>query len=77
MKIAIIGGGASGMVCAFEAKHRDNEVLLFEQNELLGRKLRTTGNGRGNLAHENISPKNFHTTSPHILKAWLGQVNFQ
>lgn len=77
MKIAIIGGGASGMVCAFEAKHRDNEVLLFEQNELLGRKLRTTGNGRGNLAHENISPQNFHTTSPHILKAWLGQVNFQ
>ena len=77
MKIAIVGGGASGMVCAFEAKHRDNEVLLFEQNELLGRKLRTTGNGRGNLAHENISPKNFHTTSPHILKAWLGQVNFQ
>ena len=77
MKIAIIGGGASGMVCAFEAKHRDNEVLLFEQNELLGRKLRTTGNGRGNLAHENISPKNFHTTSPHILKAWLGQLNFQ
>ena len=77
MKIAIIGGGASGMVCAFEAKHRDNEVLLFEQNELLGRKLRTTGNGRGNLAHENISPKNFHTTSPHILKAWLEQVNFQ
>ena len=77
MKIAIIGGGASGMVCAFEAKHKDNEVLLFEQNESLGRKLRTTGNGRGNLAHEKISPKNFHTTSPHVLKTWLTRLSFE
>lgn len=77
MKIAIIGGGASGMVCAFEAKHKDNEVLIFEQNELLGRKLRTTGNGRGNLAHEKISPKNFHTTSPHVLKTWLARLPFE
>lgn len=77
MKIAIIGGGASGMVCAFEAKHEHNEVLLFEQNEVLGRKLRTTGNGRGNLAHENISPKNFHTMSPHVLKTWLARLSFE
>ena len=77
MKIAIVGGGASGMVCAFEAKHEHNEVLLFEQNEVLGRKLRTTGNGRGNLAHENISPKNFHTTSPHVLKTWLARLSFE
>ena len=77
MKIAIIGGGASGMVCAFEAKHKDNEVLLFEQNKSLGRKLRTTGNGRGNLAHEKISPKNFHTTSPHVLKTWLARLPFE
>ena len=77
MKIAIIGGGASGMVCAFEAKHKDNEVLIFEQNELLGRKLRTTGNERGNLAHEKISPKNFHTTSPHVLKTWLARLPFE
>ena len=67
MKIAIIGGGASGMVCAFEAKHRDNEVLLFEQNELLGRKLRTSGFGRGNLEHEIMSATYFLTTSPLIL----------
>ena len=77
MKIAIIGGGASGMVCAFEAKHEYNEVLLFEQNEVLGRKLRTTGNGRGNLAHEKISPKNFHTMSPHVLKTWLARLSFE
>lgn len=77
MKIAIVGGGASGMVCAFETKHEHNEVLLFEQNEVLGRKLRTTGNGRGNLAHENISPKNFHTTSPHVLKTWLARLSFE
>lgn len=77
MKIAIVGGGASGMVCAFEAKHEYNEVLLFEQNEVLGRKLRTTGNGRGNLAHEKISPKNFHTMSPHVLKTWLARLSFE
>ena len=52
MKIAIIGGGASGMMCAIASKkNKTNEVFLIEQNEKLGKKIFITGKGRGNLTN--------------------------
>ena len=52
MKIAIIGGGASGMMCAIASKkNKSNEVFLIEQNEKLGKKIFITGKGRGNLTN--------------------------
>lgn len=54
--IAIIGGGAAGlMAAAYAAEIRDpdtDEVLLIEQNDRMGKKLRITGKGRCNLTND-------------------------
>lgn len=52
--IAIIGGGASGLAAAIEAKQyggSDCRVVIIEKNARLGKKLLATGNGRCNLGN--------------------------
>lgn len=50
MKIAIIGGGPAGMMCAIKAAE-NHELTIFEKNEKLGKKLFITGKGRCNLTN--------------------------
>ena len=52
--VAVIGGGASGMMAAIAAKSRlpQGRVLLLERNDSPGRKLLATGNGRCNFRSE-------------------------
>ncbi len=59
-KIAIIGGGASGMVCALIASGSGCDVTLIEKNKKIGRKILATGNGRCNITNEDVSEKNYH-----------------
>ena len=61
-KLAIIGGGASGLCAAIEAKYFDNsiDVIVFERMPKAGKKLLATGNGRCNFTNENLSPKHFY-----------------
>lgn len=58
-KIAILGGGAAGLCCACAlaqtAKGRA-QVTVFEQNDRVGKKLLTTGNGRCNLTNLAAKP---------------------
>ena len=51
MKVAVIGGGAAGMMAAYAAASRGAEVTLFEKNEKLGKKLYITGKGRCNITN--------------------------
>lgn len=51
MKVIVIGGGAAGMLAAWQAAKEGNEVLLFEKNEKLGKKLFITGKGRCNVTN--------------------------
>lgn len=51
MIIAIIGGGASGMMAAIRASKSNNKVFLIEQNEKLGKKMFITGKGRCNFTN--------------------------
>ena len=53
MSVAIIGGGASGLVCAIEIKRRNPQmpVTLYEANPRVGKKILATGNGRCNLTN--------------------------
>ncbi|MBM7549680.1 NAD(P)/FAD-dependent oxidoreductase [Peptoniphilus gorbachii] len=50
MKIAIIGGGPAGMMCAIKAAE-NHQITIFEKNEKLGKKLFITGKGRCNLTN--------------------------
>ena len=49
--VVIIGGGASGMIAAVKAAERGLSVLLLDRNQMLGRKILASGNGRCNLLH--------------------------
>ena len=63
MKIAIIGGGASGLACAIEAmdtakKRKINiSVTVFEKNDRVGKKILATGNGRCNITNTDCDKK--------------------
>lgn len=62
---AIIGGGASGMLCALKlSEKRENQILLVERNDRLGKKLSATGNGQGNITNLNLDITNYFTTQP-------------
>ena len=50
--VAVIGGGAAGMMAAIHAAYSDAEVLMFEKNDRLGKKLRITGKGRCNVTND-------------------------
>lgn len=52
MKIIVIGGGPAGMMAAGMAAHDNNEVILLEKNEKLGKKLYITGKGRCNVTND-------------------------
>ena len=47
----VIGGGASGLMCAGTAGERGRKVIVLEPNRDLGRKLRITGKGRCNVTN--------------------------
>ncbi|MCI8494414.1 MAG: NAD(P)/FAD-dependent oxidoreductase [Lachnospiraceae bacterium] len=50
-KVIVIGGGPAGMMAAIRAAQNENQVLLLEKNEKLGKKLYITGKGRCNLTN--------------------------
>lgn len=57
----IVGGGACGLVCAISAKQKNPKlkVAIIEKNDRVGKKLLSTGNGRCNLTHKDVSAKNY------------------
>ncbi len=58
--VAVIGGGAAGMMAALEAASRGAAVSVYERQNRVGRKLAVTGNGRCNLSNLNASPAAYH-----------------
>ena len=54
MKVCVIGGGASGMMCATMIARKGHEVTLFEKNEKLGKKIYITGKGRCNVTNATV-----------------------
>lgn len=50
--VAVVGGGAAGLMAAITAAEAGATVLLFERNNRTGKKLRITGKGRCNLTND-------------------------
>lgn len=68
MNIAIIGGGASGLMAAITAKSSDNRVIIYEREKRVGKKLLATGNGRCNLTNTGADIYNYHGKNPEFVK---------
>ena len=60
LRVAVVGGGASGMTAAIAAAESGADVLLLERQARLGRKLAATGNGRCNLTNLHAAPEHYH-----------------
>lgn len=54
--VAVVGGGAAGMMAAVSAAEAGAEVTVFDKNERAGRKLGLTGKGRCNLTNNCAVP---------------------
>ena len=61
--VAVIGGGASGMMAALTAARAPGRcVHLIERQQRVGRKLLATGNGRCNLTNRNAASGDYSGT---------------
>ena len=65
MKTLLIGGGVAGL---FFANLYDGDLIVVEKNDVAGRKLLATGNGRCNFTNLNLSLDNFHSSGGYFYK---------
>lgn len=68
MKTVLIGGGVAGL---FFANLYDGDLIVIEKNDLPGRKLLATGNGRCNFTNLDLSLKNYHSSGKDFYKEAL------
>lgn len=78
--VIIIGGGAAGMMAAFSVKehHPDFSVAILDKTFELGRKLLTSGAGRGNLTNSNLTsgPGNFYRGDSQLIASIFQQFTY-
>lgn len=74
-RIAIIGGGASGMMAAISAAYTDRKahVFVLEHKDVLGKKILSTGNGRCNLTNMDMALEHFRGDDTRIIEEILSQ----
>ncbi len=77
MRIAIIGGGASGLVCAIECAKAGLDVTLFEQNEKCGKKILVSGNGKCNITNKFLHIEDFEGEEKRVIETVLQRFGFK
>jgi predicted Rossmann fold flavoprotein len=71
--VAILGGGAAGLMCAIEAGKRGRRVLVIERSDRVGKKILISGGGRCNFTNLSAGPDNFLSANPHFAKSALAR----
>ena len=76
-KVAIVGGGASGLMAAVELLSgkkslRGSDVIILEKNDRVGKKLIATGNGQGNLMNQNFG-KEYYRGEDFFVKTFVDE----
>jgi len=76
MRVAIIGGGASGIVAAITAARGGHKVSIIEHTDRIGKKILVTGNGKCNLTNVEQGAAFYHGTHPAFAQAILSQCGY-
>jgi predicted Rossmann fold flavoprotein len=71
--VVVLGAGAAGMMCAFEAGRRGKRVLLLDHGDRVGRKILISGGGRCNFTNIHAKPENFLSENPHFARSALAR----
>lgn len=75
-RTAIIGGGASGLLCAIFCAKKGLSVDLYEQNSKCAKKILASGNGRCNITNKNLSSNDYFSQNPHFVDYALREFGF-
>ena len=64
--VIIVGGGASGLMCAMAAGQRGRRVLVLDSSNKIGKKILMSGGGRCNFTNYFVGPENFLSANPQF-----------
>ena len=67
--IAVIGGGAAGIIASINAARVGKSVVVCERMPVLGKKILATGNGRCNLLNDNLSEEFYNPAARPLVKS--------
>ncbi len=69
--VIIIGAGAAGMMCGWQAAARGRSVCIIDHTYKIGEKIRISGGGKCNFTNLYCSSENFLSQNPHFCKSAL------
>ena len=69
--IVIVGGGASGLMCAMQLVNSNKNVAILEAGYSIGKKILVTGNGKCNLTNKNMDSDYYNRS----IEAYLQKFN--
>ena len=67
--VIVIGAGAAGLMCSFEAGKRGKKVCLLEHSSKIAEKIRISGGGRCNFTNLFSTDNNFISDNKHFCKS--------
>ena len=73
MRIAVIGGGASGMMAAITAARLGANVTVLEHTARVGKKILSTGNGKCNFTNQYLSKDDYNGDHPSFAEPALSK----
>lgn len=71
--VIVIGGGAAGLFCSFQAALRGSSVALLEHNDRVGKKIEISGGGRCNFTNIHATAENYLSENPNFCKSALAR----
>lgn len=75
-KIAIIGGGAAGLMAALSAVRAGANVTIYEHNTSVGKKILASGNGRCNIINTSACADDYAGANPQFVQYALEQLPY-
>ncbi|QSZ42124.1 aminoacetone oxidase family FAD-binding enzyme [Sulfurimonas aquatica] len=75
--IAIIGAGASGLLCAILCAKASCKVTIYEQNSKPAKKILVSGNGRCNITNRNLGINDYFSDNPSFVEYALKEFGFK
>mgnify|MGYP001086290742 FL=1 len=72
-KVAVVGGGAAGMMAAVQAAYAGARVTVYERNDRVGKKILSTGNGKCNFSNEDMRATCYYGSGAGYLDGFYKQ----
>ena len=69
----VVGAGAAGLMCAYQAALRGRRILVVEASRKPGRKILMSGGGRCNFTNLDLSDEHYLCDNPHFVKSALAR----